>query len=259
MKITARQLIAIQARVIAALVLRETRAAFGTSQIGYLWAVITPTASVGLLVFLFSLIDRQPPFGASLALLFATGILTLEFFNKLSNSLMNSFDANKALLTYPLIKETDALFARLALVSATYALIMLFFYSGLIALGMAGPPNNPAQVLKAFFATAFLAFGFGTVNAVIVSVFTSWGHVEKVLTRPLFFVSGIFYIPSLLPPEAVAILWWNPVLHLVECMRAGYYPNYDSHILDMRYPLFLSLILTFLGLLGERSLRKMRI
>ena len=251
-KITARQLIALQVRVIAALILRETRAAFGTSQIGYLWAIITPTASVGLLVFLFSLIDRQPPFGASLALFFATGILTLEFFNKLSNSLMHSFDANKALLTYPLIKETDALFARLALISATYGLIMIVFYGGLIAFELADPPSYPAQALQAFFAIGFLAFGFGTINAVIVSVFKSWTHIEKVLTRPLFFISGIFYIPSLLPPEAIALLWWNPVLHLVEWIRESYYPNYESSVLDIRYPLFVGLVLTFLGLFGER-------
>ncbi len=130
-------LLALQARVIATLVLRETRASFGTSSIGYLWAIITPAVSVGLLFLIFTMIDRQAPYGESLALFFATGILTIEFFNKLSHTLMATFDANKALLTYPLIKENDALFARLVLVSATYLVIMLIFYLTLYAIGMA--------------------------------------------------------------------------------------------------------------------------
>lgn len=254
-----RQVLGLQARVIGALILRETRATFGTSQVGYLWAIIAPAAGIALLVFIFSLVDRQPPFGGSLALFFATGILTLEFFVKLSNALMASFDANKALLTYPLIKETDALFARLILISATYGLIMFLFYGALIILGLASPPAYPERLVLAFGVTAFLGFGFGTLNAVIMSLFGSWIHIEKVLTRPLFFLSGIFYIPSLLPPKAIAILQWNPVLHVVEWVRTGYYPNYESTVISHAYPLGLAVLMTLLGLAGERLFRKKRV
>lgn len=256
---TVYRLLVLQTRVIGALVLRETRATFGTSQIGYLWAIITPAASVAVLVGLFSVIGRQAPFGASLALFFATGILTLELFTKLSNTLMNTFDANKALLIYPLIKETDVLFARLILISATYLLIMLLFFSGLILFGLAELPAYPERLLQAFVATALLGFGFGTLNAVVTSLWVSWAHIEKVLTRPLFFISGIFYVPSLLPPEATAILKWNPVLHLVEWFRSGYYSNYDSSILDPKYPLGVAMILILLGLASERLFRKKRV
>ncbi len=252
-------LLALQGRVIGALVLRETRATFGTSQIGYLWAIITPAVGVGFLVFIFSLIGRQAPFGASLALFFATGLLTLEFFNKLSGTLMMTFDANRALLTYPLIKATDALFARLILISVTYLLIMLLFYSGLILLGLADLPDAPHELLLAFAVTGLIGFGFGTMNAVIVSLWESWAYIERVLTRPLFFLSGIFYIPSMLPPEVIAILKWNPILHLVEWMREGYYPNYDSTVLDRSYPAAVALGLILLGLAGERLYRKKRV
>ncbi len=252
-------LIVLQARVIGALVLRETRATFGTTQFGYLWAIITPSASVAVLVAVFSVIGRQSPFGSSLALFFATGLLTLEFFNKLSNTLMMTFDANKALLTYPLIKETDALFARLILISATYLVIMLIFYTGLMLFDLAEWPTYPEVLVQAFAATALLGFGFGTLNAVLVSLWDSWRHVEKILTRPLFFISGIFYIPSNLPREAISILEWNPVLHLVEWMRMGFYPNYDSIILDKTYPLGIAMILILFGLAGERIYRKNRV
>lgn len=252
-------LLTLQARVIAALVLRETRAAFGMSRFGYLWAIVTPAASVGVLVFIFSLIDRQPPFGPSLALFFATGILTLEFFNRLSNTLMTAFAANRALLTYPPIREADALIARLVLISATYALIMLLFFGALIALGLAAIPHAPEHILAAFFCTAALGFGFGALNATVASLWDSWAQIERVLTRPLFFLSGIFYVPSFLPPDAVALLRWNPVLHLVEWGREGWYPTYDSAILDARFPLAVAAGLILAGLAGERLFRKRRV
>jgi capsular polysaccharide transport system permease protein len=251
-------LIVLQLRVIATLVLRETRASFGTSSIGYLWAIITPAVSVGLLFFIFTMIDRQPPYGQSLALFFATGILTIEFFNKLSHTLMAAFDANRALLTYPLIKGTDALFARLVLVSATYLVIMVLFYGGLCVFGLASVPAHPEKLLCAFCAIAALGFGFGTLNAVISSLWASWAQIEKILTRPLVFISGVFYVPSQLPPEATEILWWNPVVHLVEWVREGFYPHYDSALLTPEYPLFLAMCLILLGLGGERLFRKKR-
>lgn len=249
---------ALQSRVLAGLVLRETRATFGTSVFGYLWAIITPTVSVGLLVFIFSTIGRQPPFGSSLALFFATGILTLQFFNELSGKLMSVFDANRALLTYPIVKDVDTLLARAMLVAATYVLIMAIFYTSLIALGLAALPSRPEHVVLAFMATWLLGLGFGALNAVISSLWDTWAQIEKILTRPLIFISGIFYVPSHLPPEAREVLQWNPVLHLVEWFRHGFYPNYNSMILNMWYPVGVGLALFLLGLAGERLFRRAR-
>ena len=93
----------IQMRVIVALLLRETRTTFGNSSLGYLWAILTPALGIVLLVLIFSFASRQPPFGQSLALFFATGFLTFEFYKKLSDSLMSVIDANKALLLYPVV------------------------------------------------------------------------------------------------------------------------------------------------------------
>ena len=252
------ELLSLQMRVLASLVLRETRATFGTSAFGYIWAIITPAASVGLLVFLFSIVGRQPPFGSSLALFFATGILTLQFFTELSGKLMNVFDANRALLTYPIIKDVDTLFARSLLITTTYILILAVFYGALIGLGLAQVPAKPEHVILAFLTTAFLGVGFGTLNAVIVSLWETWAQIEKILTRPLFFLSGIFYVPSQLPLPAREILQWNPVLHLVEWFRHGFYPNYNSSLLAIWYPVGVSAAMLLVGLAGERLFRRVR-
>ena len=185
--------------------------------------------------------------------------LTLEFYRKLSSSLMTTFNANKALLTYPVIKETDTLFARFVLISATYLVIMLLFYSVLVLCGLADLPRHPDQLLYAFGGIALLGFGLGTFNAVVMSRWESWQFVEQILNRPLFIISGVFYVPSHLPPKALAVLEWNPVLHLIEWVRTGYYPNYDSMVLSRPYVLGCALTLLLLGLAGERLYRKKRV
>ncbi|VGO17410.1 Polysialic acid transport protein KpsM [Pontiella desulfatans] len=254
-----RELLKLQLRVLGALVLRETRATFGTSRLGYLWAIATPAFGVAVFVAVFAAAGRRPPFGSSLALFFATGFLTLEFFRKLSTSLMTTFNANKALLTYPVIKETDTLFARCILITSTYLVIMVLFYGVLIACGLASFPARPGQLMLAFCSISLLGFGFGTLNAVLLSKWDSWQYIENILTRPLIFISAVFYVPSALPAEAVAVLRWNPVLHLVEWVRVAYYSDYHSYILDKSIPVAMGMVLVLVGLIGERLYRKKRV
>ena len=247
--------IRIQMRVIVALLLRETRTTFGNSSLGYLWAILTPALGVGLLVLIFSFASRQPPFGQSLALFFATGLLTLEFYIKLSNSLMNVIDANKALLLYPVVTETSAILARFILISLTYFIIMWIFYGVLIVLGFANLPSFPIDLSLAFLAIALLGLGIGLMNLMITGLWQSWRFVWPIINRPMFFISGVFFIPSLLPDYVLNYLKWNPVLHLIEWIRTAYYPNYDSRVLDCSYLLTLSFLFIVIGLMGERLLR----
>lgn len=253
------RLIWLQIRVISALTLRETRMTFGTSHTGYLWAIFQPLVSISFLVFLFYLIGRQVPYGASLALFFSTAILTLELHNKLSVALMRAFTSNKSLLTYPMIGETDTLFARLLLIACTFIMINVILYGGLIILGFARLPAHPEKMLLAFSVSCFLGFGIGTINAILYQRNQSWQHVEKIFARPLFFLSGVFYIPSAMPPEAIAVLKWNPLLHLVEWTREGYYPHYKSDVLLIGYPLSLAAVLVMIALFWERVTRKKRV
>lgn len=250
------QIIWLQIRVVAALTLRETRMTFGTSHAGYLWAIVQPLVSISFLVFLFYLIGRQAPYGTSLALFFSTAILSLEMYNKLSVSLMRAFTSNKALLTYPMIKRTDTLFARCLLICLTFIIINVIFYGTLIILGLAPFPRHPEQIVMAFLTAVALGFGIGCLNAILYQRYQAWQHIEKLFARPLFFLSGVFYIPSNLPPEAVAVVKWNPILHIVEWVRSGYYANYESQILNHTYLLSFTAIVILLGLFWERISRK---
>ncbi len=249
----------LQIRVIAALTLRETRMTFGTSHSGYFWAIFQPLFSISFMVTLFYLIGRQSPFGTSLALFFATAVLTLDLYNKLSVSLMRAFTSNKSLLSYPMIKEADTLFARMALIALTFVVINTIFYGTLVIFDLADLPAHPERLAYAFLTTLLLGLGVGSINAILYQKNQAWQHVEKAFARPLFFLSGVFYIPSSMPPEAVAVLKWNPILHIVEWTREGFYDNYRSDVLNIAYPLSLAAALVIIALFAERITRKQRV
>jgi len=251
-----RALAGLQTRVVAALILRETRATFGTSHIGYLWAIITPVASIALLATIFSVAGRHPPFGSSLSLFFATGIIVLQLVTRLGNSLMTAIEANRALLSYPPIKRIDVLLARSILIVLTFLLIAAIIYGALIALGLADLPARPEHLLAAYAAASLLGIGIGMINALLLTLWDSWRRIETIITKPLFFISGVFYVPDYMPPQFIEWLRWNPVLHAIEWTRQGYYANYDSMVLDKAYLLSITTILIFIGLAGERLSRR---
>ncbi|WP_057461066.1 ABC transporter permease [Pseudovibrio sp. POLY-S9] len=245
-----------QTRVIGALVLRETRTAFGDTQLGYLWAIVNPALSTLVLVLIFSSIGRSPAFGTSFALFFASGILPFQTYSKLSSSLMTAVSSSKGLLSYPLVKETDILVSKYILITLTYLMIIIVFFT-MIIWGDGSPlPVRPEQCAAAFIFLTLLGFGAGTTNTVLFRLWPTWKQLESIISRPLFFLSGIFYVPSDFPTQIVRLLAWNPVLHGIEWFREGYYGNYDSIVLDKSYLLTCIVILLLVGLFGERLYRK---
>ena len=106
-----------------------------------------------------------------MALYFATAVLILELYNKLSASLMRAFTSNKSLLKYPMIKEPDTLFARLSLIACTFIVINVIFYSGLIVFGLGHFPAHPELVVFAFL-TREHNFFFFALNCDMFLCFT---------------------------------------------------------------------------------------
>ncbi|MBO6920390.1 MAG: ABC transporter permease [Rhizobiaceae bacterium] len=246
----------VQLRVILALVLRETRVAFGTAQLGYLWAIANPVFGVAALAIIFSTISRHPPIGSSFVLFYATGMLPFEMYQKYAKSLMKVFDQNRGLYAYPLVKNLDPVYARCILVFATYCLVLFVFFSALILIGLSEFPSHIHESTLAIVALSMLGIGAGMINAVIKALWSTWPQIEGIISRPLFFISGIFFIPTMFSSEIRYWLSWNPVLHVIEWFREGYYPNYESVVLDKGY-LFLCIgILLLLGFGGERLYRK---
>jgi capsular polysaccharide transport system permease protein len=245
----------IQMRVIGALILRETRSRFGRSQLGYLWAIAEPLGYVLLMSLLLSAINRHAPFGNDAALFFATGILPYFLFSNLVKSVSAAFDANEALLTYPIVKPVDTLFARGVLEIATSALVMIVMFTGLMVVSKAPGPASIQVLVVAMFGLALLGFGIGALNAVVGRFLSSWRQIYDTITRPLMLVSAVFFPLDSLPPtlrDAVALI---PVAHGVELFRVGYYPGYRSAALDVGYVLTAGLVLSLVGLAAERAAR----
>lgn len=247
------------ARVVGALVLREARVRHGRTQFGYLWAIVEPVFYVIMLSALFSAFRGRAPFGDSMGVFFASGILPYHLFRNMTAQLGGAFEANKPLFNYPVIQQIDAVFARLILEAASWSLIVLVVMTFVI-LVLDGPlPNDILQCLIASSLVILMASGIGLINAVIRRKYFAWGIMFSVATSPLLFVSCVFYTLESIPSQFRWYLALNPLVHGIEGVRMGYYLNYRSSELDLSYLLWWGVASVFLGLFLERFTRSIEL
>lgn len=236
-------------RTVVALMLREMVTTYGRSPGGYLWAVLEPVAAIALLAFAFSLAFHAPSLGSSFALFYATGYLIYMLFHDLSNKIATSVRFSKSLLTFSAVSWLDALVARFLLNLLTHLMvIMLVIGAMLAALDTRASPDFPL-IANAIGMVAVLAFGVGVINCYLFMAFPAWERVWMVITRPLFIISGVFFLFEDLPRWVQGILWFNPVFHATGEMRAGLYPTYSPDYVSPIFAYGLGLSLTVIGLM----------
>lgn len=239
----------VSARVLFALLMREMTTRFGRSPMGYLWALIEPAGFIALLSLAFSQIAYSPPVGRSFPLFYATGYIAFSFYNDIAALTGRAVQVNRPLLNYPTVTALDTVLARFVLQVLTGLAVAAVVFAGILAVFADPVRLQPVPLITAFALGAGLGLGVGLVNTTLFALSKSWELVYGVVARPLFLVSAVFYTFESLPAFAREVLWWNPLIHLVGLMRAGFYPIYDDSHVSVLYVLALALGLTVGGLL----------
>lgn len=224
-------------RAVTALILREMSSTYGRSPGGYLWAVLEPAAGVALLTVIFSIGFRAPPLGTSFPLFYAAGILPFLMFNDISQKMGQTIQFSRQLLKYPRVTFLDALLARLVLNGFVQLMVTLLVLLFILHVMNARASLNEGRIAQAYVLVLALAAGIGTLNSFLTLAYPVWATIWAIVTRPLFIVSGIFFLFESVPAPYADLLWFNPLVHVVGIMRDGFYPYYAPDYVSPAYVL----------------------
>ncbi|RVI88604.1 ABC transporter permease [Sinorhizobium meliloti] len=246
-------------RVTAALIVREMSTRFGSKPGGYLWAIFDPVAHVVLMTLIFQAIARMPALGLSFPLFFASGYLPFAFYQRMSGFMAGTVKANKALFSYPIVTPFDAIVSRFILQLMTDTLVTILILVMIIELGGVTQPMNIAGMIEAAGAAALLGLGIGTINIVMFARFPLFEQIFGIINRPLFMISGVFFLPESLPNPFRDFLLYNPLVHVIMWFRASIYPEYRTDLLDKGYVIEFAVVCFVAGLLLlTTSMREIR-
>jgi len=252
-----RDALALQGRVVWALVLREMRTRFGHSRLGYAWALGEPVVFILVLSALKSAAGGGvSALGTSIPVFFFTGIVPFLMFRRTTQQLGSAISANRALLNYPPVRPVDTLIARALLEIATMLVVALLIGSVFAGLGLPIMPDDPLRFLGALSAAALLGIGFGTFNAAVSGVMKWWPTVVTWMLTASLFITGVFFVIDFMPPSIREALAWIPLTHAIALARSAHYPGYESEVVDVGFLVISGLVLLAVGLLAERALRR---
>lgn len=248
--------LSVQARVVHALVLRETRTRFGAYHLGYLWAFIEPALFILLFYGIFYLANREAPYGMDIVSFLTTGIIPYILFRETAGRSMAAIAGNKALLYYPQVRPLDLVISRSSLEVATLIMVFTVIMGFNDLFRQTFVIDSLSGTLAGLLLAGLLGASLGLVLCSL-SVFSN--TVERIappLLRPIFWISGLFFTANDLPSNIREMFLWNPVLHATELVRDGYFPSYRAHYANIDYLLGWILGLAFLGLELERVARQ---
>lgn len=254
---TFRKGLASQSEVVAALILREVRTRFGRNRLGYLWALIEPVVVTLTFYAVLIIANRgKPEAGMGLFAFIATGVLPFTLFTNTVTRVADAVASNKALLYYPQVRPFELVIARAALEAATFIAVFILVMAGDALVSRELAINEPLLVIAGMLAASALGTGLGLVFCALAQVSSLADRVRGPLLRPMFWISGIFFTAHSLPDNARDGMLANPMLHVTETVRAGWFSSYDAKYIDLGYVLWWIGGLALVGLLLERWVRR---
>jgi capsular polysaccharide transport system permease protein len=252
--------LAAQGRSIGALVLRDIRSRYGESRLGFFWSLMEPFLHIGVLAVVFQFtMHGRPPLGDNFFFFYFTGVMPYLLISHLIMHVGHAVKAQRQLMQIPTVSPVDVVVGKFIIENFTSAVIFLIFLGLFAVFGVDPLPVSLPHVFLAFFLTSMLGFGLGMFCAALFELGAMVEHVVGLIVRVLYFASGIFYVPAAMPVSVRDIIAYNPFLHIIDCMRVGFFRSYAPEWMDIGYAAKCSLFALLVGMAAVTIMsRRMR-
>jgi capsular polysaccharide transport system permease protein len=248
--------LAVQARVIGAIMMRELHTRYGRENVGYLWLIGEPMLLATVIGIMHMggghnayLGDIQPvPFGV-------LGYTTFILFRGIVNRSAGSLESNAPLLYHRQVTVLDLQIARALLEFAATFATMVLLMALLVGIGWAQPPVRPLVVVAAWG----LIFWYALGHSLLI---TSLGYENRTFERLVhpysYFMiglSGSFFQIGWMPPFIREILGWVPLTSMFELLRYGWFRGTNLDYYHGLYVLGWCAFLMWSGLIATRRVQ----
>jgi ABC-type polysaccharide/polyol phosphate export permease len=248
--------LAIQWRVVHALLMREVITRFGRHNLGVLWLIAEPMIFTLGVAALWS--AAQLGHGSALPIVpFAvTGYSTVLMWRNTVGRCNVAVLQNLNLLYHRNVKVMDILITRVILECAAATASFTLLSVALVAFGWAPPPEDLLKVVGGLALLAWFSGGLGLLIGAAASMSEIVDRIWHPFAYILLPVSGAGFMVDWLPQAAREWVMVLPIIHCVELLREGYFGRVVATYYDIGYVVLFCLGLTLAGLLAVRLASK---
>ena len=240
--------LAVQARVVVALMMRDVMSRFGHDNLGFFWIIVEPMLLTCGVMVLWTLANQTHGSEIGVIPFALTGYSFITLWRHIIAKSIKCMTFNASLAFHPHVKFLDVLLARALIEVVAIFTAFLVAYAPLALLGYCPPIRDPLVLVGGYLFCAWFSFAFGLVLAGISELNETVEHVIQpalYLTLPL---TGTFFMVDWLPEQAQQVLLWSPLVNACEMFRSGLFPLSTPTHYSVTYLTLTCLGLTTIGL-----------
>lgn len=246
--------LAIQKRVIGALILREMITRFGRHNIGFLWMVVEPMLFTGGITIIYNIrhVQHGSASGLTPTQFVLTGYSAILVWRNIPNLCMNALQPNLSLLFHRVVKPLDILLSRVILEASGAGLSFIVLSIIFINLNMIKFPVQLLTVIIAWLLLVWYAAAISLLAGALASQTEIMDRIFHIFQYLMVGFSGSMFLVTWLPPALQNIILYVPTVHCNEMMRYGFYGPVEKFYFDVGYVVVFNMGLTLLGLAQVR-------
>ena len=241
----------IQRNVITALVYRELKTRVSQVKFGVLGVFLEPLGVIAIFIAIFSVVrGGRSVNGLDLTLFLTTGVTLYTMANDIALRSLKAMEANEALFFYRPVKPVDTVIARAIVEAGLYGVMFLAILFTRFLFRENWILQDIPLLVISYMALVFTAFGLGLFLMVAGHRYPLVKQLVPLLSRPLWFLSGIFFSVNTMPHWLRPWITWNPIFQSIELTRSSLTLDYiiDSRCISLIYLISCAVISCTFGL-----------
>lgn len=253
---TFRQSLAIQMRVIGALLMREVITRYGRRNIGFLWLFVEPLLITLLIASLWGVIRADKLSTLNIIAFMITGYPIAMMWRNASKRTIGAISGNLSLLYHRNVKVLDTIITRVLLEVAGATIAQILIMITFILIGWIDTPQDTFYMVMAWLLMILFAFGLGLIICSIAQRFEVFGKLWGTISFLMLPLSGAFFFVHNLPAQAQQYAKWVPMISGTEMFRHGYFGDNIPTYENIGFLIFCDLAMILFGLIMVRNFSK---
>lgn len=237
---------------------RQVRKNHGNALVGLLLNVFQTVLFVAAFYVMFSVLGmKKSAIRGDFLLYIMSGIFLYMTHIKAMGAVVGSEGPTSAMMKHAPMNTIIAICA--SAISALYIqvlsmfLVLFVYHVAFTPVEIYNPVGAMWMVLLAWFSGVAVGMLFLSAKPWAPDVVQI---ISSVYARANMIASGKMFPANNLPASMLPIFTWNPLFHIIDQARGYAFINYNPHNSSITYPIYVSIALIMIGMMGEFFTRK---
>lgn len=233
--------------VIFALFLRELQSRFN-DKFGLSWAFVEPFIFIFGMSYVRGIISGNDVHSIPLFIFMMIGMVGLQTLTTTVQSISTSIRRNKPLYSFRQVQPISSVITAGFLELSIKVVVIFLLIFTLYLTGDTFSIYNPLLLIFLFLLLSIFSVSIGLLFAIATAFVPEVDKIKSMLTRPLMFISCVFFSLQDLPEKFWPYLTWNPLVHFIELARYASFESYGHRGVSLIYIVEVTLVSLLLSL-----------